>query len=100
MAIRPTPILVYSAFVAGDDRDNAAAALAAGAVDVMAKPGPGDARHRQADDDALRRPLRVAGRARVITHPRGRLGGANVALSTRGLGGPSAAAAVAVPPQG
>src|SRR4051795_8254120 len=39
MAVRPTPILVYSAFVDGDDRDNATAALAAGAVDVIDKPG-------------------------------------------------------------
>src|SRR4051812_49564382 len=98
MAMRPTPILVYSAFVDGDDRDNATAALAAGAVDVMAKPGPGDAGHLEEYAEALRRRLRVAGRARVITHPRGRLGGANVALSTRGRGGPAGKGA-GVPPQ-
>jgi two-component system, chemotaxis family, protein-glutamate methylesterase/glutaminase len=98
MAMRPTPILVYSAFVDGEDRDNATAALAAGAVDVMAKPGPGDAGHLEEYAEALRRRLWVAGRARVITHPRGRLGGANVALSTRRLGGAPAAKAV-VPPQ-
>src|SRR3569623_2344914 len=40
MATRPTPIVVYSSFVAGADRDNAASAHAAGAIDVMAKPGP------------------------------------------------------------
>jgi len=87
MATRPTPILVYSAFVDGDDRENATAALAAGAVDVMAKPGPGDAGRLDEYAEALRRRLRVAGRAKVITHPRGRLGGANVTLSTRRLGG-------------
>ncbi|HET7311015.1 MAG TPA: chemotaxis-specific protein-glutamate methyltransferase CheB [Mycobacteriales bacterium] len=87
MATRPTPILVYSAFVDGEDRDNAAAALAAGAVDVMAKPGPADSGHLEEYAEALRKRLRVAGRAKVITHPRGRLGGANVALSTRRLGG-------------
>ena len=99
MAMRPTPILVYSAFVDGEDRDNAAAALAAGAVDVMAKPGPSDAGHLEEYAEALRRRLRVAGRARVITHPRGRLGGANVALSTRRLGGGQAPTVAAVPPQ-
>src|SRR4051794_28372766 len=98
MAMRPTPILVYSAFVDGDDRDNAAAALAAGAVDVMAKPGPNDAGRLEEYADALRRRLRVAGRAKVITHPRGRLGGANAMLSTRRLGAPPAVAP-SVPPQ-
>jgi len=87
MATRPTPILVYSAFVDGEDRDNAAAALAAGAVDIMSKPGPRDNGHLEEYAEALRKRLRVAGRAKVITHPRGRLGGANVALSTRRLGG-------------
>ncbi|MBV9292696.1 MAG: response regulator, partial [Frankiales bacterium] len=87
MATRPTPILVYSSFVDGDDRDNAAAALAAGAVDVMEKPAGGEAGQLDAYADALRRRLRVAGRAKVITHPRGRLGGAPATLSTRRLGG-------------
>ncbi len=75
MATRPTPILVYSAFVDGDDRENAAAALAAGAVDVMQKAG---ADHSGGLDDyaeALRRRIRLAGRVKVITHPRGRLAG-------------------------
>src|SRR4051794_22388848 len=90
MAMRPTPILVYSAFVDGEDTDNAAAALAAGAVDVMAKPGPTDAGRLEEYADALRRRLRVAGRPRVIPHPRGRLGSTNVQLSPRRLGGPQA----------
>ncbi|HET6816620.1 MAG TPA: chemotaxis-specific protein-glutamate methyltransferase CheB [Mycobacteriales bacterium] len=98
MATRPTPILVYSAFVDGEDRDNAAAALAAGAVDVMAKPGPRDSGHLDEYAEALRKRLRVAGRAKVITHPRGRLGGANVTLSTRRLGGGSAAPQIPPPP--
>jgi two-component system, chemotaxis family, protein-glutamate methylesterase/glutaminase len=98
MAMRPTPILVYSAFVDGEDRDNAAAALAAGAVDVMAKPGPRDAGHLDEYAEALRRRLRVAGRARVITHPRGRLGGANVELSTHRLTGGQPSQPTGVPP--
>jgi two-component system, chemotaxis family, protein-glutamate methylesterase/glutaminase len=100
MATRPTPILVYSAFVDGEDRDNAAAAFAAGAVDVMAKPGPADSGRLEEYAEALRQRLRVAGRAKVITHPRGRLGGANVAVSTRRLGGgPASVKKVAAPPR-
>ena len=86
MAVRPTPIIVYSAFVDGEDRENAAAALAAGAVDVVEKPG---ADHPGGLDDyaaSLRRRLRVACRVKVITHPRARLGGGPpTTLSTRGL---------------
>jgi two-component system chemotaxis response regulator CheB len=89
MATRPTPIIVYSAFVDGDDRDNAAAALAAGAVDVMEKPSGGQPGQLEAYADALRRRLRVAGRVKVITHPRGRLGGSVANVSTRRLGGPA-----------
>jgi two-component system chemotaxis response regulator CheB len=99
MATRPTPILVYSAFVDGEDRDNAAAALAAGAVDVMSKPGPRDNGHLEEYAEALRKRLKVAGRAKVITHPRGRLGGANVSLSTRRLGGDARPADCPAPPQ-
>jgi two-component system chemotaxis response regulator CheB len=98
MAVRPTPILVYSAFVDGDDRDNATTALAAGAVDVMEKPGA----HGPAklDDDAaeLRRRLRLVGRVRVITHPRARLGSSGATLSTRRLGGQRCHAVATVTP--
>jgi two-component system, chemotaxis family, protein-glutamate methylesterase/glutaminase len=73
MATRPTPIVVYSAYVDGSDSPNALAATAAGAVDIAAKPAPGD--HLALDGYArdLRGRLKVASRARVITHPRGRL---------------------------
>src|SRR3954447_16799360 len=76
MAVRPTAILVYSSYVDGDDRDNAAAALAAGAVDVMAKPGAPDGGPANLEHyaEALRRRLRLIGRVKVITHPRARLG--------------------------
>lgn len=75
MAGRPTPILVYSAAVTGPAAGNAEAALAAGAVDVIPKPHQpevGDSTSRHADE--LRQRLRLVSRARVITHPRGRLG--------------------------
>jgi two-component system chemotaxis response regulator CheB len=87
MATRPTPILVFSAFVDGDDRENAAAALAAGAVDVMEKPRAGDPGGLEDYAEQLRRRLRLAGRVKVITHPRGRLGGPSAQLSTHRLGG-------------
>jgi two-component system chemotaxis response regulator CheB len=69
MASVPTPILVCSA---EGDAERAAAALAAGAVDVVARPTARDA-DRASYAEALRRGVRVAARVRVITHPRGRL---------------------------
>jgi two-component system chemotaxis response regulator CheB len=95
MAVRPTPILVYSSFVDGDDRDNAAAALAAGAVDVMAKPGGPDGGPANLEQyaEGLRRRLRLVGRVKVITHPRARLGGSDARLSTHRLRRPADAAA-------
>jgi two-component system chemotaxis response regulator CheB len=87
MAIRPTPILVYSAFVDGDDRENAAAALAAGAVDVMEKPAPDCAGRLDEYADMLCKRMRVAARVKVITHPRARLGGSPATLSTHRLNG-------------
>jgi two-component system chemotaxis response regulator CheB len=87
MATRPTPILVCSAYVEGDDVANAQAALAAGAVDVMAKPGPHDGNRLEEFGATLRARLRVAGRVKVITHPRGRLRGetAGPVVTTRRL---------------
>ncbi|MDX6207581.1 MAG: two-component system, chemotaxis family, protein-glutamate methylesterase/glutaminase [Frankiales bacterium] len=73
MAIQPTPIVVYSAFVAGPDNANGLAALAAGAVDIVAKPSPRESEDLDAYAESLRRRLRVASRVRVITHVRGRL---------------------------
>jgi two-component system chemotaxis response regulator CheB len=73
MAASPTPILVYSAHVGGEESANALEALAAGAVDVLAKPGPDDVGSLDEYADQLRRRLKVAARIRVITHPRGKL---------------------------
>ncbi|HET6908775.1 MAG TPA: chemotaxis-specific protein-glutamate methyltransferase CheB [Mycobacteriales bacterium] len=86
MAVRPTPILVYSAFVDGADRDNATAALAAGAVDVMEKPGAHGPAKLDDDAESLRRRLKLVGRVKVITHPRARLGGSAATMTTRRLG--------------
>jgi two-component system chemotaxis response regulator CheB len=87
MANRPTPIVVYSSFVDGADRDNAASALAAGAIDVMAKPGPEDSARLSEYAEELRQRLRVAGRVKVITHPRGRLGLTRSSMTTARLDG-------------
>jgi two-component system, chemotaxis family, protein-glutamate methylesterase/glutaminase len=87
MATRPTPIVVYSSFVDGVDRANAASAYAAGAVDVIAKPGPHDSGRLEAYAEVLRQRLKVAGRVRVITHPRGRLGMPSKTVTTLRLDG-------------
>ena len=89
MATQPTPIVVYSAFVAGPDNANGLAALAAGAVDIVAKPTPRESEDLDSYAEALRRRLRVASRVRVITHPRGRLKAS--ALSGAALPVPTAA---------
>jgi len=85
MCSSATPILVYSAFVAGVDSENALEALAAGAVDVLAKSGPDDTGTLEEYAEVLRRRLRMVVRIRVITHPRGRLRGSG------GLSGPAPA---------
>ena len=97
MSEHPTPILVYSAFVAGAHSENALEALAAGAVDILAKPGLDDTGTRQEYAEAVRRKLRVAVRVRVITHPRGRLRGQG--LGARPIPGEGSGRAPAVPPR-
>ena len=89
MATSPTPILVYSAHVGGEDSANALEALAAGAVDVLAKPGPDDRGSLDEYADQLRKKLRVAARVRVITHPRGKLKTREVVGSRPGLTTPA-----------
>jgi two-component system, chemotaxis family, protein-glutamate methylesterase/glutaminase len=72
MSVRPVPILVLSSHVGGT-RETAAAALAAGALDAVAKD---DLNLREPDGAvavAFRRRLTVLSRARVIRHPRARL---------------------------
>lgn len=84
MATRPTPIVVYSAFVDGENSTNAIEALAAGAVDVVAKPSWGEGGRLDAYAAELRRRMKVAARVRVITHPRARLRTTAPALVKRG----------------
>jgi two-component system chemotaxis response regulator CheB len=97
MAASPTPILVYSAHVGGVESANALEALAAGAVDVLAKPTPDDRGTLEEYAEQIRRRLRVAARIRVITHPRGRLRSDSTPLSSRlSLTAPSGLAEVEV----
>jgi two-component system chemotaxis response regulator CheB len=83
MAASPTPILVYSAHVGGEESANALEALAAGAVDVLAKPGPEDTGSLDEYAHQLRRRLKVAARIRVITHPRGKLRSQGIPLVSK-----------------
>jgi two-component system chemotaxis response regulator CheB len=87
MSASPTAIVVCSAFVSGTSSTNGMAALAAGAVDVLAKPGPDDSGTLEQYAAELRRSLRVAARVRVITHPRGRLRSAAMSGAAPSLGG-------------
>lgn len=87
MAASPTPILVYSAHVGGAESANALEALAAGAVDVLAKPGPDDTTSLDEYADQVRKRLRVAARVRVITHPRGKLRSRGIPVSAVSLVG-------------
>ena len=83
MGQRATPIVLTGAAA-----ENAAVALAAGAVDVVA---PGTERLGAATySRALARHLQVASRVRVITHPRSR-------LRDRGLGAPATGTLLASP---
>ena len=92
MATQPTPILVYSTFAGGPTGPTALEALAAGAVDVLAKPAPGDRETPEEHAEQLRRRLKVAARVRVITHPRGRLRSQGLAVAGRPLVGATSAA--------
>lgn len=72
MSSRPLPILVLSAHV-GADSSRAAAALAAGALDALAKDDLDLRDPAGAAGAAFRRRVKVLSRARVIRHLRGRL---------------------------
>jgi two-component system chemotaxis response regulator CheB len=72
MSVRPVPILVLSGHV-GRTTENAAAALAAGALEAVAKDDLDLREPEGAAATAFRRRLAVLSRARVIRHPRGRL---------------------------
>lgn len=73
MASSPLPILVISSHVAGPSSTAAVAALAAGALDAIAKDDLDLADPETVAARAFRRRVRVLAGARVIRHPRARL---------------------------
>jgi two-component system chemotaxis response regulator CheB len=72
MAYCPTPILIVSSSTNRGELFKTYEALAAGALDVMEKPGDGET--DQAWDERLAGTLKLIARIKVITHPRARLG--------------------------
>ncbi len=70
MAVAPTAIVVSSS---AGDVEQATAALAAGAVEVVAQPQSRDVSGLSGYAENLRRGVRIASRVKVITHPRARL---------------------------
>ena len=79
MGFRPLPILVLSAYV-GPRSDKAAAALAAGAIDALAKDDLDLRDPAGAAGAAFRHRVRALSRANVIRHPRARLSARPAAL--------------------
>jgi two-component system, chemotaxis family, protein-glutamate methylesterase/glutaminase len=72
MSAHPLPILMLLS-TGGDRRDQAAAALAAGALDAIAKADLDLSDPAGAAGAALRQRVRLLSRARVLRHPRARL---------------------------
>jgi two-component system chemotaxis response regulator CheB len=71
MAYCPTPILVVSASTNRGELFRTYDALAAGAIDVLDKPGATEP--ESGWEDRLRRTVKLVSRIKVITHPRARL---------------------------
>lgn len=84
MAYCPTPILIVSASTNRGQLFRTYEALAAGAVDVLEKPRGDDSDDRW--EELFTSRLKMTSRIRVITHPRGRLGGARGAPGILGRG--------------
>jgi two-component system chemotaxis response regulator CheB len=80
MSVRPTPILVLSSHIDGTN-DMAAAALAAGALDAIAKDDLPLTAPDGSGAAAFRRRVTVLSGARVIRHPRARLAGPRAAAA-------------------
>jgi two-component system chemotaxis response regulator CheB len=104
MSSHPVPILVLSAYV-GPKSENAAAALAAGALDAVPKDDLDLGTPEGGSAAALRRRVKLLSTVRVIRHPRGRLtppkpieAGATRTASVIGIcastGGPQALATI------
>ena len=67
MATQPTPILVISAGVGSEDKNNVFSLLEAGAVDVFPKPSGGQIEDYEAQKDKLLQKIRVLAGVKVFT---------------------------------
>lgn len=67
MATQPTPILVISAGVGAEDKNNVFTLLEAGAVDVFPKPSSGQIEDYEAQTDKLLQKIRVLAGVKVFT---------------------------------
>jgi two-component system chemotaxis response regulator CheB len=67
MASQPTPILVISAGVGAEDKNNVFTLLEAGAVDVFPKPSSGQIEDYEAQTDKLLQKIRVLAGVKVFT---------------------------------
>jgi two-component system chemotaxis response regulator CheB len=90
MAFCPTPIVIVSGSTNRGEVFRTYDALAAGALEVIDKPRPGERLDEW--DRRLAETVRIASRVRVITHPRGRL-----RRPAEFVSGPSAGAAAQGP---
>jgi len=72
MAFTPTPILVVSSSVHGEGIGRAFDALAAGALEVIKKPEPGDWADLQRIGTEIIHKVKILSKVKVITHIRGR----------------------------
>ncbi|MGA8753853.1 response regulator, partial [Candidatus Deferrimicrobium sp.] len=70
MASQPVPIIAFSAFTWGGEEKASIEMLAAGALDVMAKPDLGGAGAVSACSRVLRKKIRSASRVAVVRHLR------------------------------
>jgi len=82
MSVRPTPILVLSSHI-DPAKDTAAAALAAGALDAIAKGDLPLTDPESSGAAAFRRRVTILSGARVIRHPRARLPARRVTKSAK-----------------
>jgi two-component system chemotaxis response regulator CheB len=98
MAYCPTPILIVSASTNRGELFRTYDALAAGAIDVLDKPG--GSQPSDGWEERLRRTVKLVSRIKVITHPRARLAAgrreASVVAREQGRDGAGASRLIAI----
>ena len=96
MAYCPTPILIVSASTNRGELFRTYDALAAGAIDVLDKPGAMES--EEGWEERLRRTVKLVSRIKVITHPRARLaaGRREASVAARERSGNGAASIIGI----